>query len=217
MNARRRGYEPFRRGTPRGAARRTGNRIFYVVAEGEGTEYDYLQHLNRLYGSDLRFLIRSPAQRHVLTPAQVVDQARVGLAEPGVSEVWGIFDHDRRPDVDRVCARANRAGIRVALSHPSFELWLLLHFQEFSAAAQGGSNRIVLEKLRAAHPAFADYGDRNKRITSDRFLALAEDDRIMTAVKRSRRLSMAVSRETPDKQDPSTGLHLLLESLGIAP
>ena len=202
------------RATSRPQDRRRGNRIFYTAAEGEGTEYDYLGHLNQFYGPDLRFLIRWPNQRRGLSPSQVVDDAARVVGESGV-EVWGLFDHDGRPDIDQVCARAKRLRVKVALSHPSFELWLLLHFQDFSPAAQGGSNNVIMERLRAAHPAFAYYRDGNKRIDARRFQALCEDDNIRRAVDRARRLSSHFTYQTPSNRDPSTDVHLLIESLGI--
>jgi hypothetical protein len=203
-----------RRTTSRPLDQRRGNRIFYVVAEGEGTEYDYLGHLNRFYGPDLKFLIRWPNQRRGLSPSQVVAEAQHVIDEPGI-EVWGLFDHDGRPDIDQVCARAKRQHVKVALSHPSFELWLLLHFQDFPPAAQNGSNSVIMERLRASHPAFVHYRDGNKRIDVRRAEALREDDRTRKAVDRARRLSSNFSYQTPSNRDPSTDLHLLVESLGI--
>jgi hypothetical protein len=202
------------RATPRPQDRRRGNRIFYAVAEGEGTEYDYLGHLNQFYGSDLRFIIRSPNQRRGLAPSHVVDETGRVAGEPGI-EVWALFDHDGRPDIDQVCARARRQRVRVALSHPSFELWPLLHFQDFSPAAQGGSNDVIMERLRTVHPAFAAYREGSKRIDARRFEALREDDNIRRAVDRARRLSNHFSHETPSNRDPSTDVHLLIERLGI--
>lgn len=202
------------RATSRPQDRRRGNRIFYAVAEGQGTEYDYLGYLNQFYGSDLRFIIRSPSQRRGLSPSRVVDETDRVVGETGI-EVWALFDHDGRPDIDQVCARANRRHVRVALSHPSFELWLLLHFQDFSTAAQGGSNDVIMERLRAVHPAFADYREGNKRIDARRFDALREDDNIRRAVDRARRLSDHFTYQTPANRDPSTDVHLLIERLGI--
>lgn len=209
-----------RRGAPLGQRtgtsyiRRRGNRVFYVVAEGEGTEYDYLRHLNTSYGADLRFLIQMPSQHRGLSPSQVIDDASEVAGEPGV-EVWGLFDHDGRQDIDQVCSRARREGVNVALSNPAFELWLLLHFQDFAPAAQSGSNIVIMEKLRAAHPAFSEYRDGDKRINERRFEALRQDDGIRRAVERSRRLARGFTTETPSNQDPSTGLHALIERLGI--
>lgn len=184
MSRCRRGGE-LRRADSRPPDRRRGNRLFYVVAEGEGTEYDYLGHLNRLYGADLRFLIRWPSQPHGLSPSHAVDEAcRVVGEQPGL-DVWALFDHDGRPDIDQVCARARRQRVTAALSHPSFELWLLLHFQDFAPAAQNGLNRVIMERLRAAHPAFAGYGEGSKRIDVRRFEALHEGDNIRRAVDRA--------------------------------
>lgn len=197
---------------------RQGNRVYYVVAEGEGTEYDYLRHFNRIYGPDYRFLIRMPNQRHGLSASRVVDEACSAADEPDTDgvEFWALFDHDCRPDIDQVCARARRCGVKTALSHPSFELWLLLHFQYFSPAAQNGSNDVIMENLRAAHPMFADYRDGNKRINERRFDALRENDGIHRAVDRARRLASTFASEIPSHQDPSTGLYRLIESTGIA-
>jgi hypothetical protein len=186
-----------------------------VVAEGEGTEYDYLRRLNTLYGGDLKFFIQTPNQHRGLSASQVIDEATRTAGEPGV-EVWGLFDHDGRSDIDQVCARALRKGINAVLSHPAFELWLILHFQEFAPAAQSGSNRVIMEKLRAANSAFSDYGDGSKRINERRFDALRQNDGIRKAAERSRRLANSYTYQTPEGQDPSTGMHLLIESLGIA-
>ena len=213
MSGHRRGGD-LRRPAPRPLSGRRGNRVFYVVAEGEGTEYDYLQRTNALYGGDLKFFIQTPSQHRGLSASQVIDEADRVADEPGV-EVWGLFDHDGRSDIDQVCARARRRGINVALSHPAFELWLLLHFKDFPPAAQSGSNRVIMEKLRAADPAFADYRDGKKRINERRFEALRQNDGIRKAVERSRRLANAYTYQTPDNQDPSTGMHLLIEDLGI--
>jgi hypothetical protein len=218
---------PYRRGSSRiwrpasrPLAQREGNRIFYVASEGEATETDYLGSLDATYGQDLKFVIRMPSRstrRDGLSPSQVVDEATHAAGDSDFYQSWGLFDHDRRPDIDQAYASAIKKGVRVALSHPSFELWLLLHFQDFAAAAQGGDNAIIMEKLRTAHPAFADYGKLDKRITTRRFVALSEADRIEQAVARAKRLSRNFTTETPGNRDPSTDVYLLIEELGIVP
>ncbi|MGH3886543.1 MAG: RloB family protein [Pseudonocardiaceae bacterium] len=137
--------------------------VFYVVTEGEGTEYDYFDRLDK-----------------------------------------GLFDHDERNNIDQVCATAERRKVKVGLFHPSFELWLLLHFQDFTPAAQHGKSELIIDKLRNSHQAFANYGRPNKRIDQPRFAALMEGDGIRNAVHRARRLSRHFTRETPSQRDPST-------------
>ncbi|MDQ2708950.1 MAG: RloB family protein [Actinomycetota bacterium] len=184
MRPRRRGGGLGRAGS-RPPRQRRGNRVFYLVAEGEGTEYDYVRRLNGAYGADLKFLIRMPppaTRRNGLLPSRVV-QACSG-ADPDFHEVWGLFDHDGRSNIDQVCACARGTRVKVALSHPAFELWLLLHFQDFTASAQHGKNGLIIDKLRA-HPAFEDFGGGgDKRISDARFRALTEDGGIQRAVRR---------------------------------
>ena len=221
MSPRRRGSNDLGRGAARPLQFRQDNRIFYVVAEGE-TEYDYFSRVNQKYGQGHSFFIRTPAdpiKRHGLKPPDVVSEAATAVRDSDIHEVWGIFDHDGRSDIDQAYAGAKKVDVRVALSHPAFELWLLLHFQEFSPATQGGSNKVVIEKLQRAHPSFANYAGRdgNKHINAEQFEALTEDDRIRMAAARARRLSRSFTTETPANRDPSTEVYLLVESLGIIP
>lgn len=217
MSPRRRGGG-LGRAASRTPAQRVGNTTFYVVAEGEGTEYDYLSRLNTTYGSTHRFLIRMPppsVRRNGLTPSAVVEHA-TSVSKPGdVDQVWALFDHDGRTNIDRVCRQGQPDRVNLALSHPAFELWLLLHFQDFAPVRQNGRNQLIIDKLRAAHPAFTDYGRREKRISDQRFSALVENDGIGNAVRRARALSRDLSGQAPSNRDPSTDVHLLMEALGI--
>ncbi len=208
-------------------------KVIYVVAEGEGTEYDYLNRVDRVYGRRLGFRIQTPnpaTQRNGLHPRRVVEEAVQIVAELNIDQVWGLFDHDGRSDVPQVCAEARRRGVNVALSHPAFELWLLLHFPNRIPAAQDGRNKSLIDNLRRADLAFADYAHRDKRIDDRRFLALYAEDGIADAVKQSRALvdrcpsgcgcsarSGHASSCEPDKRDPSTDVYLLIQSLGIVP
>ncbi|MGH3833833.1 MAG: RloB family protein [Pseudonocardiaceae bacterium] len=220
MSRRRRGSVEVGRAGSQSLAHRSTYAVFYVVAEGEGTECDYFDRLDKAYGPCGRFRIRMPlhhVRRNGLQPADVVEHA-CGLAgDPDIKQVWGLFDHDGRNNIDQVCSTAKRERIEVALSHPSFELWLLLHFQDFTSAAQGGESETITGKLRNAHSAFADYEKRNKRIDQSRFAALMQDDGIHNAVRRARRLSGHFAHETPSQRDPSTEVFRLIEALGIVP
>jgi hypothetical protein len=85
-------------------AKREGNRIFYVASEGEATETDYLGSLDANYGQDLKFVIRMPPRsrrRDGLSPSQVVDEATHAAGDSDFYQSWGLFDHDRRPDIDQ--------------------------------------------------------------------------------------------------------------------
>jgi hypothetical protein len=53
-------------------------------------------------------------------------------------EVWCVFDVDQHPNVREAINQAQANGIRLAVSNPSFELWLLLHFQDQRAHVERG-------------------------------------------------------------------------------
>jgi hypothetical protein len=217
LSPRRRGSEELGRLVVRPPDERRGNDLFYMSAEGERTEYDYFGRIYGKYGRSNRFVLQMPTQRHGLEPSGVVAVAGRHVDDPDIKEVWALFDHDGRTNIDQVCAQAARQNIRTALSHPSFELWLLLHFQDFSPAAQNGQNGVIIDKLRRANSAFADYGKDNKGIDARRFEALCENDGIQNAVRRARVLLRNIPESAPSSRDPSTDVHHLIESLGIVP
>jgi hypothetical protein len=133
---------PLRGTQPRRAmGGRSERRTVYVVAEGQRTEREYLGHLFERYGQRLGFHFSFPEKgTGGMTPAQVVAHATARVGADGIDEVWAFFDRDQWTDIPQVFAGARKAGVRVAFSHPAFELWLLVHFQQF-AAPQGATAR----------------------------------------------------------------------------
>ncbi|MEU9891498.1 RloB family protein [Sphaerisporangium sp. NPDC051011] len=140
--------------------------MLYVACEGESTEPDYLQYLNEQFGDGdgqgrRPFRIQPVCRRNGQTPSRVVEAARDAAGE---DEAWALFDRDQWDDIPQAVKNAAESKVELALSHPSFDLWLLLHFQAFGGA-QGGSNKLVVEKLRQAKgaDAFKDYDKRGDK------------------------------------------------------
>lgn len=217
----------------RSAPTQSYRRSVIVVFEGERTERDYLGFIDGKHGQRHGFILAMPGRgTKGLTPSQVVDLAKRMVAETGEDDVeaWALFDRDSHPDIPQAFAEARKAGIHVAFSHPAFELWLLLHFQQF-AASQGGDNQRVIAKLRGK-PDFGDYDRGEKKVTQRRFDALEADGGIARAVRNARKLDdncpsgccsgrdhktdgHPPDRCEPTKRDPSTGVWRLIEGLGI--
>ncbi len=216
--------------------------VIYVVAEGEVTEYDYCAALSNAFAERLGFRIDIPAfhiRRNGLTPIEVADHALTvavgtgdgrsgsGSGPPSpIREIWALFDRDQHPRIPEAFAKlAGRDRIRVAFSHPSFDLWLLLHFTAVSDA-QGGSNEQVHARLRN-YPGFTGFGSHDKRITDARATELMKPDRIATAVRNAKAMvehcpTGSCSAPTghaahcnPLRRDPSTDVWRLIECLGI--
>ncbi|MGQ4511808.1 RloB domain-containing protein [Streptomyces sp. DW26H14] len=168
--------------------------VVYVAAEGERTERDYVALLNRTYGRTGKFFLHFSSARNGLRPTEVVSLVVEASSAPE-DEKWALFDRDaadsRDRDIPEAMREAARQGVQVALSHPSFELWLLLHFQQWTTP-QDGRDALVLGKLRA-HPdakGFEEYdtssGERGKGINTRREESLLGRER--TAVRNARRL-----------------------------
>ena len=113
-------------GRRRGPTRRSARTILVVCGSRE-TERQYLQ--------GLREHLRNPAVSVVVrgkacAPTQLVAYARKQreLTKGSFDEVWCVFDVDEFVDVAEAVVAARRGNIKVAVSNPCFELWLLLHF-----------------------------------------------------------------------------------------
>ncbi|MFJ5533625.1 RloB family protein [Streptomyces sp. NPDC093261] len=171
-------------------------RVVYVATEGARTEQDYVKLLNDVYARDNGFFLRfcPHPDRNGLRPKEVVETV-VEAARGTGAEMWALFDRDSgdktAQEIRDAMRLAARHGVQVALSHPSFELWLLLHFQQHTSP-ENGRNAVVIDKLRR-HPdadGYADYdtqsGDRGKSLGGRRGQALLR--REGTAIRNARAL-----------------------------
>jgi hypothetical protein len=231
---RKRGAPQEPRTVHRRPSRDRSQRVFYVVVEGEVTERDYLAFLNAEFGDRGRFFVHPITRRRGMKPLGVVERALDLLAElgqvagagqdlaEGRVQVWALFDRDRHRCVAQAFAAAAQSPIRVAFSHPSFDLWLLLHFQNLTSAEDGGSDA-VHAKLRSGHAAYAAFArNGEKRVTGARAQALL--GREDAAVRRARALIDACPTGTcsaarghdaacpPLDRDPSTDVWRLVET-----
>ena len=135
-------------GTPqRPVARPATGHTFLIVVEGAATEPAYIE------GVKLRLKRRAAAivvqHGDHTDPVGVVREAmklrEVQAANSNKApydQVWVVFDREkqndpRREQVPAAQQLAATNGIRVALSIPSFEFWLLLHFHYTTAAFDG--------------------------------------------------------------------------------
>ncbi|MEA5358515.1 RloB family protein [Amycolatopsis sp., V23-08] len=138
-------------------------RVLYVGCEGESTEPDYLDYLVKRFGSGERtgqpFRIVPVCKANGLLPEQVVEAVRQYAAK---DETWALFDRDEHTRIPQAVDDAAADGTEFCFSHPSFDLWLLLHFQAFGGQQSGKSTNVV-DKLRKADPAFRRFDKKNDK------------------------------------------------------
>jgi RloB-like protein len=172
-----------------------GRRIL-VVCGAEKTESDYLNALKQQQG--LRGLRVVPQPRGKgKDPEKVVRQALQLDADSAdrYDEVWCVLDVDTF-DLDPAVRIARTAGVRLAISNPCFELWLLLHREECGASLTTAQAKARLRKrVREYDKARLDFGD----------FAAGVDN----AVERSRRLHDGATVGT----NPSSGMWKLVEMI----
>jgi len=210
-----------------GPRARNPEHLVYLVCEGDATEYEYFTMINREFGA-LGFRLDFPprhVRRNGLTPRQVVSHA-LSAAEKEVDAIWALFDRDQHMEIPAAFNDARGTPkVHIGFSNPSFDLWLLFHFQPYGPTT-GGSSADVHGKLGSC-PAFAGFGKRDKHITEARARVLA--DRVGDAVKNARAQVDTCSTGacsakhghasscSPLDRDPSTDVYLLIESLRLVP
>ncbi|SNQ49364.1 conserved hypothetical protein [Frankia canadensis] len=66
-------------------------------------------------------------------PATLVRRAVEKARDPEIDECWCTFDVEwptNHPNLKQAVSLARENGIRLAISNPCFELWLVLHFED---------------------------------------------------------------------------------------
>ncbi|MEV1240840.1 RloB family protein [Nonomuraea sp. NPDC050022] len=200
--------------------------MIYAVVEGETTERDYLDYLERRFAGDPRtFEIKVLWKRNGLKPHEVVNRALEKLGElddPQREQVWAFFDRDEHCGVEEAHAQAESAGVKVAFSHPCFELWLLLHFASGVSGAR--TSKGVQDQLRAVHPAFRDFGKsletaHRRALEGQEAIAVGRAKTLITncpSLECTARKGHAQECKVVDRV-PSTEVWKLLGELGIVP
>ena len=132
---------PPRRSTAKDLRRRTGSRperkTVVIFCEGEASEPDYIAAVKRLPHVQRNVAVNieiAPGRGVPLTLVERAVARRSG--DPEVDECWCVFDVEwprHHPNLEKALQLADAHGVRVAVSNPCFELWLLLHFQDQTA------------------------------------------------------------------------------------
>jgi len=153
----------YRRGRPQ---KRVSSDAFLIVTEGEVTEPEYLNALvsalrmsaidvevaHSTTGSD-PFSVVAHAEKRV---TQQRRDARNNPAVVPYDQIWVVFDregiNDGR-DWQNAIYQAEAKGFKVALSNPSFEFWLLLHF--VYTTAQFEDSAAVERRLKKENKGYA--------------------------------------------------------------
>ena len=84
-----------------------------------------------------------------LVKAAANARARHGQDQSEIDEVWCLFDIEwpqNHPNLKEAIALAKKSNVKVAVSNPCFELWLLLHFQDQAAWLDTNAAKRILRR-----------------------------------------------------------------------
>lgn len=201
-----------RRNRRRRPARRSPSRdpkpLILCVCEGKVTEPEYLKGFVA-HCRNPRVEVDIDAGQGV--PRTLVEQAkrRKQAAEKEArqqkddnfkfDQVWCVCDVDEHPNLHEAQVMARDNGIKLAVSNPCFELWLILHFRE----SPGAQHRHRMTEILKAHlPGYDKHVD---------FVQVASG--YEEAVQRAGRLDRMAAEDREAGRNPSTGVWRLTESI----
>lgn len=199
---------------PRPGARSRGHRErrlrFLICGEGEITETHYLRYLQRIFRGTIVSIEISPEHGDPWHLVEVAKAARLLAnqeanrerdANPRFEQVWCLSDVDEHPKLSEARQAARDAGIRMAVTNPCFELWLLLHFQDQTASLERDEAPRRLRKYIAGYEKALDCAKIAKRYRAALARAQALD------------LMHAGNGSLPPNDNPSSGVPALVEAL----
>ena len=134
-------------------ASREPKRRFTLFCEGKRTEPAYFDAIKRAYPSALIDVKIHPGVGVPFTVAKkAVEFARESRRQRNSfeqgDEVWAVFDRDVHPNFQDAVRLCEQKGIKVARSNPCFEVWLILHEQDYTKPNTRHQVQKVLQDLR---------------------------------------------------------------------
>ncbi|MFD3539734.1 RloB family protein [Streptomyces sp. NPDC058662] len=200
-------------------------RVVHVFTEGKVTEPDYIRivrdkgaYADPSLAVEVR-IANSSAPGSQRKPIKLVEAAvrlmrdeardakRSGLKKEFWPQVWCLFDRDEHESIEVALKQARDGDVRVAFSHPCFEVWRLLHHKPVTGTF-GGVCGQVTDRLPFAKDAANIKNVLPEQIARGSF---AE------AKKRALKMNAAHGDHVPlVKRDPYTDVFAFVEDgLGI--
>ena len=182
-------------------------RVVRVLTEGEVTEPGYLTLWARLNRHNVRLDVSDGG----MTPDALVRRAKQHLkrvprskrSEREFDEIWCVFDVDQHANVSQAINVARQSGIKVAVSNPCFELWLVLHQEEQTA---------YLDRRDIQHRS------DDLQLTNNKHILPSAEAILVDAVDTAKQRAIALDHRhagngSPPRSNPSTDAWRLVDQL----
>lgn len=149
----------------RGRARRSGKPRILILCEGTRTEPNYFEGFKK--SKSLTSVVVRALRPGQVGPTGLLKRVREELREDsGWDEVYCVLDHDGRDakikalekGLVAIGHKTDSCDIKMILSSPCFEFWLLLHFEitsrPFAAGLSGAGCEDVIRRLERHLPGY---------------------------------------------------------------
>jgi hypothetical protein len=163
---------------------RSRKRSLLIQCEGQETEPNYLEELCKACGVRHRLEVKvkpGKGQNAVVTvEAAIYEGGRRRLGERIYDAVYCVLDVEHsghEAKLNEAIALAQKHGIRLFLSHPSFEVWLIAHFECATRDFADGSAAEAYLNTHWRKHFNSDYGKGDPKL----YAKLA--DRVAAALK----------------------------------
>lgn len=196
--------------------------VLYIFCEGEKTEPNYINYyLDKVCGVKRRAIRVEPTKKN--TPVQLVEEA-ISYKQSGSSSegdcFWVVYDRESEAKYSdslhsKALKLAEKNGIRVALSNVCFEIWVLLHFVNNTAAFTNCSNLLKDRRFKDALKTIGvdcyEKGDQN--LMSALFSKVSDARARAVTMNTSSEASAPKGVVQSYKLNPYTDMHLLLNAI----
>jgi hypothetical protein len=178
------------------------------VCEGENTETQYFDQFAEYHRNSLVKVIVAKEHDKSLTAVRIAKKLKAEAAAKATLEhdtnlkydqVWCVFDVDVHEYLNESKEMAAKNRIKLAISNPCFELWLLLHHRE----APGIIHRHTAKNLMKEY--VAEY---DKKVKFENYLAGYE-----RAIERAKKLDRLAEEVKDPGRNPTTGVYKLAEAI----
>ena len=193
--------KPFRKPKP----------LILIVCEGTVTEPQYLRGFTKHWKNPRVTIKIAPEQGTPRTLVEIAKKYKKASETAATKEgdeniaydaVWCVFDVDEHPYVPDAVQMARDNHIKLAISNPCFELWLLVHHRDSPGSKRRDQVSSLLKEFVEDYDKGVDFGKD--------YAAGYKD-----AVRRSRGMHNIASNlgKGHHEHNPSTGVYVLTESI----
>ena len=185
---------------PRKLAGKAMHQSFLIICEGD-TEKGYFNSFKKR--------AQSVHGGSALAIVQLAIARKKGLEKP-VDQVWVVFDKDdiKDDDFNRAVKLAIDNGIHPAWSNQAFELWFILHYQQFNKPSNRSNYQKLLQKSYSTYFSGAKSENQGKQLFN------ATIDKLNIAIENAQKGYNSFDPQSlPSQRQSSTLVYRLVEAI----